>query len=316
MRGITPVVSVVLLLLIAVAVIASAFIIFSSIIKTTGETSEEQAEHESSELGKSLRIDNIEKNRITVRNTGSANLSNLIIFVDNVITSFSPNEGIGVGVLKVLNLSFVLPAVERERDLRISADKYASAEDKINLLFFDEFDDGDSNGWTDIGGSVSVSGSDIIFDCGCSVPHASDAMIFLSDSLSSGWTDYTIDSIIMAYDAWSDFYMSVLFRYQDVDQRYECGIGHGDGSNNALYLYKWDGTPTEIARYDPFDAVQNTWYNLKVDVSGNRIKCKVWGVGTPEPGWMIEVTDSSYSSGKVGFYVNGAEGHVDEVVVY
>jgi hypothetical protein len=41
----------------------------------------------------------------------------------------------------------------------------------------------------------------------------------------------------------------------------------------------------------------NTWYNFRFQVFGIWLRTKVWGLDQEEPGWMLEVTDTSLTTG-------------------
>ena len=75
MKGITPVVAIILLLLITIAVVGFAFGYFSTIMTTTGEAAGQQAEETTARLQKVVSIDNIYDDAVnadvTVRNVGS-----------------------------------------------------------------------------------------------------------------------------------------------------------------------------------------------------------------------------------------------------
>lgn len=50
----------------------------------------------------------------------------------------------------------------------------------------------------------------------------------------------------------------------------------------------------------------NTWYTIKLLLSGTTLKAKIWVKGTTEPaGWNIDTTDATYTNGKkVGVYTH------------
>lgn len=75
MKGITPVVAVILLLLITIAVIGFAFGYFSTIMQTTGEAAQEQAEATTDRLSKSVLIDSVADTNLYIRNVGTKNIN-------------------------------------------------------------------------------------------------------------------------------------------------------------------------------------------------------------------------------------------------
>jgi flagellin-like protein len=96
MKGITPVVATILLLLITIAVVGFAFGYFSTIMTSTGETAQEQAEATTGRLSKTISIDNVNNATgvanviaVTVRNAGTAAIltTEVSFYVDNVVAS-------------------------------------------------------------------------------------------------------------------------------------------------------------------------------------------------------------------------------------
>lgn len=62
--------------------------------------------------------------------------------------------------------------------------------------------------------------------------------------------------------------------------------------------------------------VEGSFYYIKITLSGNHIQGKVWLVGNSEPGtWDIDVTDSTYSSGSIGFSGEDSFGVFDDLTI-
>ena len=83
MKGITPVVSIVLILMITISLVGVSMIFFSDVTETAGEGGKQTLETKISQAGENFRIENIDKNIVYIRNLGSTELSNLEFFVDN-----------------------------------------------------------------------------------------------------------------------------------------------------------------------------------------------------------------------------------------
>jgi hypothetical protein len=91
---------------------------------------------------------------------------------------------------------------------------------------------------------------------------------------------------------------------------------HGDASNrnsyilralsgsSVLQLERSSGSNTlTILASAPLSSSPGTWYNFDFAVVGNKLMGTCWLAGTSRPaGWMVEATDSAYSSGKFGFH--------------
>src|SRR3972149_4497179 len=90
-KGITPIITVLLLLLIGVAMIGFAFAFFSNIFGTTKTETETALNQSLTALGKNVRIENVNGNNITIRNMGTKAItpSDLAFFVENTQVSFS-----------------------------------------------------------------------------------------------------------------------------------------------------------------------------------------------------------------------------------
>ncbi len=88
MKGITPVIAIVLLLLITVAIVGFAFGFFQKILGIATEKTEEQVGGQTSSLSATIDIDNVYAGGVTVRNTGSDSISTgtLIVYVDNELS--------------------------------------------------------------------------------------------------------------------------------------------------------------------------------------------------------------------------------------
>jgi flagellin-like protein len=79
MKGITPVIAVILLLLITVAMVGFAFVWFSRVTTMTTTATQTQIENQLTMQAKRVAIENIDKasNVVTVRNIGSQSISNV-----------------------------------------------------------------------------------------------------------------------------------------------------------------------------------------------------------------------------------------------
>lgn len=100
MKGITPVIAVILLLLITIAIVGIAFTFFQRTTETTTQAGEQQLGQQISQTGISYSIENVDKNIVYVRNRGTSNLllSLLSFYVDgqkieaNGLASLAPNS--------------------------------------------------------------------------------------------------------------------------------------------------------------------------------------------------------------------------------
>lgn len=75
MKGITPVVATILLLLITIAVVGFAFGYFSTIMTTVGTEAQEQAAQTTERLSKAIRIDSVGGTNLYVSNIGTRDIN-------------------------------------------------------------------------------------------------------------------------------------------------------------------------------------------------------------------------------------------------
>ncbi len=89
MKGITPVIALILLLLITISLVGFAFIFFNRLMKSVTESTESEIENQLTMQAKKIKIDNIAKNpsntTIYVRNIGTAliNSSELTVYLND-----------------------------------------------------------------------------------------------------------------------------------------------------------------------------------------------------------------------------------------
>lgn len=87
MKGITPVIAIILLLMLTVSMVGFAFVWFQRVAASvTNRTASEIASRQN-QMAQTIRIDNAGTTTVTVRNTGSVPISNttLAVYVDNVL---------------------------------------------------------------------------------------------------------------------------------------------------------------------------------------------------------------------------------------
>jgi flagellin-like protein len=86
MKGITPVIAIVLLLMITISMVGFAFIWFSRMMETTTNQTTASTQQQMSQMSKTIRIDNAPAGgSIDVRNTGSSSIavSELSVYINN-----------------------------------------------------------------------------------------------------------------------------------------------------------------------------------------------------------------------------------------
>lgn len=181
-------------------------------------------------------------------------------------------------------------------------------------IFREDFDDGDSDGWTEEGGAnwnvasqqyKSASNSDGLSSNGC-----------------ASWQDYEVSIQIKRNGSLgTGEHVGLALRYQSYTQQYQariyCTLCTGSPASHQYVL--------ELVDYSSGDTVlsstsvtfdNNKFYTLKASVEDDTLNAKFWETGDAEPvNWDITSTDSSYTQGKIGITVSTNTTTFDDVVV-
>ncbi|NOU67102.1 DUF1080 domain-containing protein [Paenibacillus sp. LMG 31461] len=168
-------------------------------------------------------------------------------------------------------------------------------------LFSDNFQDGDSAGWASLLGTWNVApeGSKVL-----SIPSV-DGQIAAGDS---NWTNYSVQAKVkMTGQGSGGTGASLIFRYQDANNMYAFQLNKADGQIKVLK--KQAGTWTTIGTPVSQPIELNQWYIVKVFVNGSSIICYLDGVE------KINMTDTTFSMGKIGFKAYNISSVYDDVSV-
>ncbi|WP_329102081.1 pectate lyase [Micromonospora sp. NBC_01699] len=168
-------------------------------------------------------------------------------------------------------------------------------------LFSDNFDDGDSTGWTASGGSWSVAtdGSGVLRQSGTSADARSRAG-------ATNWTDYTVRARVRptAFSG-SNRFVALTARVQSATSYYYLALR----SNNTVEIKKLsNGTSTTLASA-PVTVTAGTWYGLSLQVSGATL------TGRVDNGPVLTASDGQYPTGQVGVATFYASANFDDVLV-
>jgi hypothetical protein len=166
-------------------------------------------------------------------------------------------------------------------------------------LFSDNFEDGNSAGWTAASGTWSV----LTDSTKVLAQQASTSALITA---GSSWTDYAVEARTKV--PISNANAGILFRVQDASNYYMYRI---NSTVNKLELYKCVGGTLTLLSSTPFTAAPNQWYTVKAVVQGNRIQGYVDGALKIE--WTNPVTE--LTAGKIGFRTTSANVHFDDVLV-
>ncbi|WP_256975636.1 family 16 glycoside hydrolase [Paenibacillus sp. MY03] len=172
------------------------------------------------------------------------------------------------------------------------------------LLFGDNFQSGNTTGWTSASGSWSVptDGDNGVLSSG-----SQTITSLITAQAGNAWTDYEYEAKVKV--AITNANAGIVFRVQDANNYYMYRI---NAANQMLELYKSVNGQMTLAASAPFASQSKKWYNLKAVVEGNKIICYVDGHAEME--WTNPVTE--LTTGGVGFRTTSAGVHFDNAAVY
>lgn len=87
MKGVSAIIVTILLLTISVSLASSAYIFFGNAVSETTEIGDNVAEQTSTSLLSKIKIDSIEGNIVSVKNTGKVNVTQFAVFINEVLDS-------------------------------------------------------------------------------------------------------------------------------------------------------------------------------------------------------------------------------------
>lgn len=173
------------------------------------------------------------------------------------------------------------------------------------LIFGDNFEDGNTTGWTPAGGSWSVptdgSGNKVLSSGSETVTS------LITANAGSGWTNYEYGAIVKMGIANAN--AGLVFRVQNANNYYMYRI---NGANQKLELFKAVNGQLTLVASTSFTAQSKKWYNLKVIVEGNKMIGYVDGQAMME--WTNPITE--LTTGGIGFRTTSAGVHFDHAAVY
>jgi outer membrane protein assembly factor BamB len=165
---------------------------------------------------------------------------------------------------------------------------------RADTTFYDNFDDGIANGWTQRNGSWNVINGEYCVSVGIVEDGISTV-----DGLS--FTDCTISTKLRFTDS-VGFRSGIIFRFIDLTHYYSIELGN---EYDTLDMIKY--TPGDPNYGETFAQIRDTNfqkdvdYQLKVIVSGNFFRCFINGEE------VLNGTDNSYTSGGAGLRARRAD---------
>ncbi|MDR6550927.1 S-layer homology domain-containing protein [Paenibacillus qinlingensis] len=168
------------------------------------------------------------------------------------------------------------------------------------ILFSDDFEDGNSNGWSKSSGTWGV----LVDNDTQALAQKASTTAFITAGES--WTDYMYEAKIKL--PISDSNAGLIFRVKDSNNYYMYRI---NSSSKKLELFKAvDGVLTNVSS-SAFTAVTKQWYTVKVIIQGNIIRGYI--DGELKTVWTNPVAE--LTEGKIGFRTTTANVLYDDISV-
>ena len=168
-------------------------------------------------------------------------------------------------------------------------------------LLSDDFEDGNSTGWTTSGGSWSVAtdGSRVFHQSSTS----GNAKAFVG---STSWSSQTVQARVKAISfVGSSEYVAVLARVQNSSNYYYLSLRDA----NKIELKKvLSGSTTTLASVD-YTVSTGVWYTVRLDAQGSALRGYVNGAQ------VISASDSSIAAGQAGVATYNGSASFDDVLV-
>ncbi|WP_345511336.1 pectate lyase family protein [Phytohabitans houttuyneae] len=185
--------------------------------------------------------------------------------------------------------------------LAVAAVTFTAGGAQAATLFSDNFEDGNSSGWTTSGGTwaVAADGSQLLRQSGTS----SDAR---ARAGQASWTDYTVTAKVKptAFSG-SNRFAAVLARAQSATSYYYVALR----SNNTVELKKLvNGTATTLAS-GSLTVSAGTTYTVSLQVAGSTLRSTVNGSAA------LSATDTAFAAGGVGVATFYTAANFDDVSV-
>lgn len=154
-------------------------------------------------------------------------------------------------------------------------------------LFYDDFGDGNADGWTSTSGSWSVQSSQLVGQASSSNSY--------SVAGDSAWTDYSLEAKVnVTNNTGGNKDAGLVFRYTDANNHYVLYLKNNDKTGRKMELVKVVGGVRTTLAYSNPSIAPDTFYAYKIVANGQQIS--VYKDGQLE----FAVTDGAHAGGKIG----------------
>ncbi|WP_200343556.1 PKD domain-containing protein [Halochromatium glycolicum] len=171
----------------------------------------------------------------------------------------------------------------------------------------DDFDDGDRDGWSHFGGSWGVTHGML------TQTSLNESWVWLQD-LTRRYGDFVLELDFRGSEGPSDAYVGVAFRNANSSASRDTYLLYSRDSWDFWRFYDWN-TDSILAEggsgWDP-----ETWYRIKIEVVGERMRLWVTEAGATETlDPVLEVSDGAHAEGGIGLLTWGQAAWFDNVKV-
>ncbi len=176
-----------------------------------------------------------------------------------------------------------------------------ASEVRAAVLFSDDFEDGNANGWTVVNGTWSVASETTeVYQT------TTTSGLALTVAGDTGWTDYAVEAGFKINSVGTTPASGIAFRYQGSGNYYLLRLQY---DQQKVKLYKAVSGSLTLLDEKAYTISLNQWYTLKAEADGSSIKGYVDGVE------QLSAADGSYTWGQIGFRDYGADTSHDDVIV-
>jgi hypothetical protein len=181
------------------------------------------------------------------------------------------------------------------------------------LPFSDDFNDGNTTGWTPSGGTWTLVGV-----AGHQAYQQTDTTVNLARATAGAttWTNYSVQARLrmdqVNTEAGIISEMKLLARYRDDSNFYTVILQEQETGGGNLKLNKTVAGVTSNIGLTPLAVTLGTYYTVKMTLNGSSISVYVTDMVTPK----LSVTDTSISSGSIGVATRFAKASFDDVAAH
>jgi len=325
MRGISAIIAVVLILLITISLAAGAYFFFSMTMSQTTTAAQQGISQTMTQMTKSFAIEAVDGSRISIRNTGQAQLSNFSVYVDNIPVntsqvSIAPDE-----VKTILIYDFIDFSQSREIKVvsgTLAQTKIVSKQDP-SLVGYWKFDEGSGsiaydssgNGNDGIinGGAVWVKGkfgNALKFDGSTNYVNCSrTSNLDLTDAVTiEAWIQNITNS------GWSQ----VAGRWHTDSWKEDYALTLRNSSSSWLFQFVITNTSGSLNYVLASASPDFNWHHLAGTFDGRYIKIYFDGqlIGTTDLGFNQKMATSGKELLMGNLWTQKLNGTIDEVRIY